>query len=342
MSKKRIFQLAVVLLSLLYAAVLLAGFLAPYDAAEQDREYPFAPPTHLHFVDVQGTLHAWPFIYASTSSADHFAEYQEDRARVFPLRFFVVGENYSLLGFIACHRHLYGVDEPGRLFLLGTDGYGRDQFSRLLWGGRISLLAGLIAATLSLCMGMLVGAASGYFGGFVDDVLMWLVELFLAVPWLYLLFAVRALLPLHIGPTVAFLLVVAVIGMVGWARPARLIRGVVLSARERKYVLAARGFGASNFYLLRRHILPQTMGVFLTQAALLIPQYILAEVTLSFLGLGVGEPVPSWGNMLGSLQQYHILASYWWMLVPGLVLVPVFWAYHVLADFLHERVEFGH
>jgi peptide/nickel transport system permease protein len=188
---------------------------------------------------------------------------------------------------------------------------------------------------------MVVGAASGYFGGLVDDVLMWLVELFLAVPWLYLLFAVRAFLPLHIGPTVAFFLVVAVLGIVGWARPARLIRGVVLSARERKYVLAARGFGASNFYLLWRHILPQTMGVFLTQAALLIPQYILAEVTLSFLGLGVGEPVPSWGNMLGSLQQYHILASYWWMLVPGLVLVPVFWACHVLADFLHERVEFG-
>jgi peptide/nickel transport system permease protein len=342
MSKRRIFLLAVVLLSLLYAAVLLAGFVAPYDPAEQDREYPFAPPTHLHFVDAQGTMHAWPFIYALRSTPDNFAQYQEDRARVFPLRFFVVRENYSLLGFIACHRHLYGVDEPGRLFLLGTDGYGRDQFSRLLWGGRISLLAGLFAATLSLSMGMLVGAASGYFGGFVDDVLMWLVELFLAVPWLYLLFALRAFLPLHIGPTVAFFLVVAVIGIVGWARPARLIRGVVLAARERKYVLAARGFGASSCYLLRRHILPQTMGVFLTQAALLIPQYILAEVTLSFLGLGVGEPVPSWGNMLGFLQQYHILASYWWMLVPGFVLVPLFWAYHVLADFLHERVESGH
>src|SRR6266478_3228764 len=153
MSKRRIFPLAVALLSFLYAAVLLAGFVAPYDPAEQDREYPFAPPTHLHFIDAQGTLHAWPFTYALTSSPDNFAQYQEDRGRVFPLRFFVAGENYSLLGFVACHRHLYGVDEPGRLFLLGTDGYGRDQFSRLLWGGRISLLAGLIAATLSLSMG---------------------------------------------------------------------------------------------------------------------------------------------------------------------------------------------
>jgi len=341
MSRKRMVRIAVVLLSLLYGAILGAGFLAPYDPAEQDRTHPFAPPTRLHFVDAEGSLHGWPFIYGLIPSPDNFAEYQEDRSRAFPVRLFVSGDHYSLLGF-SCRRHWFGIDEPGHIFLLGTDGYGRDQFSRLLWGGRISLLAGLIAAALSLSLGMAVGSVSGYFGGFVDDTLMRLVELFLAMPWLYLLFAVRAFLPLHISPTVAFFLLVVVIGTVGWARPARLIRGVVLSARERKYVLAARGFGASDFYLLRRHILPQTMGVFLTQAALLIPQYILAEVTLSFLGLGVGEPVPSWGNMLGSLQQYHILASYWWMLAPALVLVPVFWGYQVLADFLHERLEFGH
>jgi peptide/nickel transport system permease protein len=341
MSRRKMVRVAVVFLSLLYGGVLLAGFLAPYDPAEQDREHPFAPPTRLHLVDAEGRLHGWPFIYGLIPSPGNFAEYEEDPSRVFPVRLFVGGNHYSQFGFSG-RRHLFGIDEPGRIFLLGTDGYGRDQFSRLLWGGRISLVAGLIAAALSLSLGMVVGSVSGYFGGWVDDALMRLVELFLAMPWLYLLFAVRAFLPLHISPTVAFFLLVVVIGTVGWARPARLIRGVVLSARERKYVLAARGFGASDFYLLRRHILPQTMGVFLTQAALLIPQYILAEVTLSFLGLGVGEPVPSWGNMLGSLQQYHILASYWWMLAPALVLVPVFWGYQVLADFLHERLEFGH
>lgn len=320
---------------------MFAGFLGPYDPAEQDREHPFAPPTRLHFVDREGKLHGWPFIYRLVSSPDNFAEYQEDHSRLFPFRLFVSGDKYHLLGF-ACRRHLFGVSEPGRIFLLGSDGYGRDQFSRLLWGGRISLLAGLIAAALSLALGMTVGMVSGYFGGFADDALMRLAELFLAIPWLYLLFAVRAFLPLRISPAVAFFLLVAVIGTVGWARPARLIRGVVLSARERRYVLAARAFGASDLYLLRRHILPQTMGVLLTQGALLIPQYILAEVTFSFLGLGVGEPVPSWGNMLGSLEQYHVLASYWWMLAPALALVPVFWGYHVLADFLHQRLEFGH
>ena len=141
-------------------------------------------------------------------------------------------------------------------------------------------------------------------------------------PWLYLLFAVRAALPLHISEWQVFLLLVAVIGLIGWARPARLIGGVVLSAKERNFVIAARGFGASDAYLLRRHVLPQTGGVVLTQMTLLIPQYVLAEVTLTFLGLGAGEPMPSWGSLLSSLQQYYVLSSYWWMCLPALLLVP--------------------
>jgi peptide/nickel transport system permease protein len=147
-------------------------------------------------------------------------------------------------------------------------------------------------------------------------------------------------MPLHIAPAQAFMLLLAVIGFIGWARPARLIRGIVLSAKERAYVLAARGFGASDPYLMRRHVLPETSGVLLTQAALLVPQYILAEVTLSFLGLGVGEPVPSWGNMLASLQTYYVLTSYSWMFAPGLALIPVFLLYYELCSVLQERIKF--
>lgn len=132
-------------------------------------------------------------------------------------------------------------------------------------------------------------------------------------------------------------MLVAVIGLIGWAWPARLIRGVVLSVKERNFVLAARGFGASNGYLLRRHVLPQTGSIVLTQLALLIPRYVLAEVTLTFLGLGVGEPMPSWGNLLSSLQQYYVLSSYWWMVMPALILIPLFLAYHAAADALQER-----
>ena len=164
-------------------------------------------------------------------------------------------------------------------------------------------------------------------------------EIFMALPWIYLLFAVRAFLPLHVGPRQSFFLLVGVIGLTGWARSSRLVRGVILSAKERDFVRAARGFGASSAYILRRHLLPETYGVVLTQAALLIPQCILAEVTLSFLGLGVGEPISSWGNMLASLQKYYVLVSYWWMFIPGMALIPVFLLYNTLADALLGRFK---
>jgi peptide/nickel transport system permease protein len=226
---------------------------------------------------------------------------------------------------------LVDVDAPGKLFLLGTDGYGRDEFSRLLFGARISLFAGILATSIALGLGVLVGGLAGYSGRFADEFLMRLSEIFLAVPWLYLLLAVRAFLPLHLSPAGAFLLLITVIGAVGWARPARLIRGIVLSVKERNFVLAARGFGGSGWYLLRRHILPQTSGVVLTQAGLLIPQFILAEVTLSFLGLGVGEPVPSWGSLLAQLQHYDVLIRSWWILTPAFVLFFTSWAYSTIA-----------
>ncbi len=333
--RKKLAVLAAALVAL-HAMVLFAGFFAPYDVTAQSRELPFAPPTRLRFADAAGNWSARPYIHSWVSRPGAYGEYEEDRGR-YAVRFFVDGAPYRLAGVFTTRLHLFGVDSPARVFLLGSDAYGRDLFSRMLYGGQISLLAGLLATGISLGIGLVVGALAGFFGGWADELLMRGAELFLALPWLYLLFAIRAFLPLEVSPAQAFLLLVVVIGLVGWARPARLVRGVVLGARERDYVRAARGFGASNLYLLRRHVLPSTSGVLLTQAAILVPQYILAEVTLSFLGLGVSEPVPSWGNMLASLQQYHVLASYWWMYLPGLVLIPFFLGYLVLAGALHER-----
>jgi peptide/nickel transport system permease protein len=316
-------RFTLVWLAVLHALVVLAGWVAPYDYAEQHRDYPFVPPTRIHFSDASGRFHLRPFVYGVTTDSAT-ADYREDRGRRHPVRFFVGGR-------------LFGVAPPGVLFLWGSDAYGRDVLSRVLYGGRISLLTGLVAAFLSLSLGLLWGTLAGFHGGSVDRLLMRGAELFLALPWLYLLLGVRAFLPLHISPTQAFFLLVAIIGTVGWVRPARIVRGVVLSARERGFVLAARGFGASSWYLLRRHILPLTWSVVLTQATILIPQYIVAEVTLSFLGLGVGEPVPSWGNMLAEARQYHSLIAHTWMLAPGLATVPLLLGYLTLADTLLER-----
>jgi peptide/nickel transport system permease protein len=316
----------------LHLIVLLGGFFAPYDVAQQNRDFPFAPPTRIHFVDALGHYHLRPRICRIKNNASEFGAYVEVPDSCFPIQFFVQGANYNLFGLPLSNRHLFGVSALANVFLMGTDAYGRDVFSRFLYGGQVSLFAGLFATLLTLSFGTLLGTVAGYFGGWADATIMRGSELFLALPWLYLLFAIRAFLPLNLNPQQTFFLLIAVIGIVGWARPARLIRGVVLSTRERPYVLAAKLFGGSDGYVMRRHILPETYSVILTQAALLVPQYVLAEVTLSFLGLGVGEPAPSWGNMLSTLQQYSVLVSYWWMLIPGLLMIPVFFSYVLLAN----------
>jgi peptide/nickel transport system permease protein len=338
MSTRRTFAKWLVALGVLHGIVVCAGFLAPYDPVEQDRKSPYLPPTRLHLVDANGHIHVRPFAYSVRLREGSFDQYEEDTTEPHPVKFFLNGTRYRLLGFLPCRMHFFGA-EGTRIYLLGTDAYGRDQFSRFLFGGQVSLLAGLLGAGLTLLLGLCVGAVAGYYGGWRDSVLMRFAELFLALPWLYLLFALRAFLPLAVGPLEAFFLITAVIAAVGWARPARLVRGVVLSAKEREFVRAARGFGASNGYLLRHHILPETSSVLLTQAAILVPQYVLAEMTLSFLGLGVPEPAPSWGNLLSSLQQYSVLVSYWWMYLPALIMVPFFLGYLGLAGSLQERGE---
>jgi len=325
------------LLGVLYVMVMLAGPIAPYAPDEQNRTMPFAPPMRMHFIDATGQFHVRPFVYQLTHLPGTFDEYEEDRSRVYPIRFLTRGAPYAVAGLLASDIHLFGVDSPARVFLFGTDQFGRDLFSRLLHGAQISLVAGVLAASLALGVAIALGALAGFYGSWVDETVMRIAELFLALPWLYLIFAVRSILPLHLDPGGALLLLVAVIGIVGWARPARLIRGVVLSAKHRDFVAAARASGATDPYLLRRHVLPQVAGLVLTQLAVLIPQYILAEVTLSFFGLGVAEPVPSLGNMLAAVQRYDVLSSYWWMFLPGIALTPVFLLYYALASAFHHQ-----
>jgi len=327
-----------VLISLLagvHLLLLFAGCLSPYDPRTQNRDVPYAPPTRLHFVDNAG-FHWRPFIYAWSPVEDGYAE---DHSEAYPIHLFVRGDRYQFFGLWESNLHAFGVGAPAKALLLGTDGFGRDVFSRVLWGGQVSVAAGIAAAFIALLVGALVGTIAGFYGGWLDESLMGITELFLSLPWFYFLLGVRAFLPLHLSPVRAFFLLASVIGLIGWTRPARLVRGIVLSVRDRNHVAAARGFGASNFYLLRRHIIPEAFGALLTQSALLIPRYIAAEATLSFFGLGVSEPTPSWGNMLSVLQQYSVLVSYTWLLAPAAALFITSVIYALVADHLHSRLE---
>jgi peptide/nickel transport system permease protein len=329
----------VVLLIVCHSVVFLAGFLSPYDVETQNRLLAFAPPSRIHVLDAQGKP-GWPFVFNWEPVPGTYTEYREDRSVRYPIRFFIRGAPYRFCGIWNFHTHLFGTEGRGKIFLLGTDVYGRDQFSRLLYGGRISLSAGLLAAALALSLGVLLGALAGYCGRALDELIMRIAEVFLAVPWFYLLLAARAFLPLHLDSQAVLFLLIALLGGVGWARPARLVRGVVLRAKESDYVFAARGFGASNFYLLRVHILPQVYGLAGTQAALLVPRLIVAEVTLSYLGLGISEPQASWGNMLAGVQNYFVIQFCWWLFAPAIALIFVLFVYgQLVSSSLFSRSE---
>ena len=249
MRRRRQLSLAAGWLIVLHLVALLAGFFAPYDPTAQHPLLSIRAAHVIHLVDETGNWRR-PFVYGGTPQVGTFGQYREDRTLKFPVRLAPAGKPDQFDA--NASRHLFGVDEPGRIFLMGTDEYGRDLFSRLVHGVRISLAAGLLATLFALGLGVLVGSAAGWLGGWTDGVIMRASELFVSLPWLYLLFGVRAFLPLNVPPEQAFLLFVGIAGIIGWAKPARLVRGMVMTAREREYVSAARGFGASQVYLLKR------------------------------------------------------------------------------------------
>jgi peptide/nickel transport system permease protein len=266
----------------LFATILLAAgadFFATYDPAEQHRDRPFAKPFWLS---------------GDTASGHWLSSDQHGQVRVF------------------------APTAGAPTFLLGADEFGRDIWSRLVRGGRISLGGGLLATLLAVLTGLLLGATSGLTGGWTDRALMGSTELMMSLPWLYLLLALRAVLPLSMSQELTFLLTCGLMGLAGAARPARTLRGVAWSAAQSGYVGAARRFGASRWYLIRRHVAPDLASTALTQASLLFPGFVLAEVTLSFLGLGVGEPVPSWGGLLAYLGHTSVIMDRWWLALPAL------------------------
>jgi peptide/nickel transport system substrate-binding protein len=326
---------------IIHGAAVLATFLAPYDPATQHRAFPYAPPTPLHFVDSSGAWHRRPFVCATIADEAAINRYAHDCARQYDLRWLVSNDDRT--GFSHSERwpsHLFGVDSPGQIFLLGTDEYGRDQLSRLLVGARVSLLAALVGTMLALGFAILAGVLGGYLGAWVDASLTAFGELLLAVPLMYLLLAARAALPLVLGPADAFFAMTVLLGLVGWARPFHLIRAVTRTVIANDYVTAARGLGASTCQIARRHLMGEVMGVAVTQALVLVPQFVIAEVTLSFFGLGVSEPMPSWGTMLSAALRPQVLYSQTWLLAPVFALVGVSVIYYATARAFRASMVF--
>ncbi|MCI0336988.1 MAG: ABC transporter permease [Acidobacteria bacterium] len=327
------------LLFVLLVCAVFSDFMTPYDPTTQNRELYLAPPSSLHFTDTEGFRHWVPFVYALQLVDRERMLYVEERSVIYPIRFLVPGEPYRLFGLFPCRTHLFGVDGPARIFILGSDGLGRDVFSRIVHGARLSLAVAGVALLIAIPLALVVGSVSGYYGGPFDFTCMRVIELFLALPALYLIIALRSALPLSLAPEQVLFAMVIVIALFGWASMARIVRGAVLSLREREFILAAIALGASDPRVIFRHIWPNLTAIILTQAALSVPGFILAEVTLSYLGLGVPEPLPSWGSMLASVGSVQQLGSFWWNLAPGAAIFITSLAFYLLAEGLSDLAD---
>jgi peptide/nickel transport system permease protein len=312
--------------AMLAAAALLAlaaPLVAPHGAGEQFSDFPYAPPMPLRIIDADGSLRA-PFVYPLSLVNRLERIYEEDRARPVPVRWLRAGR-------------LVSIDETrGPLLLLGSDQLGRDIFARLVLGARPSLAVAVTAALGALLLGSFAGALAGYVGGLVDEVVMRTAEFVLVLPAIYVVLALRSVVPLDLDPRRVFILMAAILALVSWPFAARGVRAILAAERRREYAEAARSLGAGHGRLLVRHLLPACHGFLRVQALLLLPAFILAEATLSYVGLGFPEPVASWGTMLRDAANVRAIAEFPWLLSPAAAIVLVVLALH-LAGGVQER-----
>jgi peptide/nickel transport system permease protein len=361
-------RLGALVLILFYCIVLLAELTAPYDPYFRQPNGSLLPPTTVYWRDQQSQRWLGPHVYPVTQGPIDLKTGERkvdvDLSQPSPLRLWVKGTPYRMFGLklpfikkfsleepielgeveifkgIPGDRHLWGTVGEGRLNLLGTDDAGRDQLSRLIHGGRISLSIGLVGIAISFPLGMLIGGISGYFGGALDAVLMRLVEVIMTIPSIYLLVVLAGVLPAGLTSAQRFLLITLILSFVGWAGLARVIRGEVLSLKERTYVQASQAMGGRSLHIILRHLLPQTATYVIISATLAVPGYIVAEAVLSLIGLGIQQPDPSWGNMLSAATNASILVLRPWLIWPpaALIVITVL-CFNLLGDGLRDALD---
>ena len=334
-----------IVILLLYFIALVPGFLAPMDPNQHNAMYMFAPPQPIRFVDDEGNFHLRPFVYKldGVRNPETLAmEYTTDTSTRYPLHFFVRGFSYRLLGLIETDIHLLGIDDPegtGTLFLLGSDRNGRDLLSRMLYGTQISMSIGLVGVLISLVLGIFFGGISGYYGGAVDNIIQRIIEFLRSIPSIPLWLTLSAALPSDWSGLQIYIGITIILSLIGWTGLARVVRGRFLSLREEDFVLAARLYGASERRLIFRHMVPLFLSHIIASLTLAIPNMILSETALSFLGLGLRPPTISWGVLLKEAQNVQTLALAPWLFLPGIAVIVAVLAFNFLGDGLRDAAD---
>jgi peptide/nickel transport system permease protein len=332
---------SVVVLGLLYLIALFADVIAPYDPVTVNASRTYAPPQSFQFMHA-GQL-SWPYIYGIKSTVDQETlrrTFVPDTSKRLELDFFVVGEPYRLFGFIPGNVRLFGLagsNEPVNIF--GTDRLGRDLFSRMVHATRISLSIGLVAVTISLLLGVTLGGISGYFGGRIDMIIQRVIEFIDAIPSLPLWMGLSAAIPLTWPPLWVYFAITVVLSLLGWTGMARVVRGRFLAMREEDFVMAARVGGSGQRRIIFRHMLPLLVSHIIASLTLTIPGRILGETSLSFLGLGLREPIISYGVLLQDAQNVNTIATAPWLIVPAAVVMIIVIAYNFMGDGLRDAAD---
>lgn len=339
--KDKFARIALILLGIIYFALFFADFIAPYTKDFSDRTMAYVPPSKIFTIDENGKL-SKPYTYnykREFDSEELKIIYTLDRSKKHYVKFFSQGQPYKFLGLIPMKRHFVTTDREGRLFLLGTDINGRDVFSRILFGGRISMTIGFLALFVLFPIGLLYGGIAGYFGGKTDMIMMRFAEAVMSIPSFYLLIILASILPSGMTSVQRFMLIVIILALIGWAGFARVVRGMVLSIKNQEYVQAAKSIGASRLRIIVKHILPQTTSFVIVAMTLSVPSYILSESGLSFLGLGIQQPDASWGNMLKEAQEYTNIIYRPWLLTPGFLIFIAVLAFNLIGDTIRDVLD---
>ena len=340
--KHKLAKTAGVVLILYYTVALLCEFVAPSDPHRIDTDYIHVPPQSVKFFDVDGRFHLRPFIYRSIQHRDPETlrlSYTEDISRRYPLYLFVQGDSYKLWNVFESRLHLFGTAAGGRLFLMGADRMGRDLMSRIAYGTRISLSIGLVGISISFVLGLTMGGISGYYGGRIDDVIQRIIEFIMGIPGLPLWMTLSAALPPDWPIMRVYFGITVILAFVTWTGLARVVRGRFLALREEDFVMAARLGGAKEGRIIAKHLVPSFLSYIIAALTLAIPQMILGETALSFIGLGLRSPAISWGVLLQDAMNIRAVAHFPWLLLPGLFVIVAVLAFNFLGDGLRDAAD---